>query len=173
MGAWAASAERVIERGVVRDWEALESLLSASVLSVSERSREGDRDRDRSEGDKSSGHQFLVTTPPLEDSEGKEKLLQILFETFAADAVALLPRAPLGLFASGTHNAPKIAAASIMLLLHMMLLQESCCLCIWCCCCKYYAAAAYGAAAKILLLLLSTLQQVLKYIPAFENGHGP
>ncbi|CDJ50050.1 actin-like protein 7, putative [Eimeria brunetti] len=96
-----ALAEPVIERGVVRDWEALENLLSLCISSVSERTREGDRDRDRSEGDRQSGLQFLVTIPPLEDIEGKEKLLQILFENFAAEAVALLPRAPLGLFASG------------------------------------------------------------------------
>ncbi|XP_026191562.1 actin [Cyclospora cayetanensis] len=77
------------ERGVVNRWDPLLSLFSASASTLW--MREGESD----------GRGFLVTFPPLELTAGKERLLEFLFETEQATAVALLPRAPLSLFAAG------------------------------------------------------------------------
>ncbi|OEH78283.1 actin-like protein [Cyclospora cayetanensis] len=79
----------LIERGVVNRWDPLLSLFSASASTLW--MREGESD----------GRGFLVTFPPLELTAGKERLLEFLFETEQATAVALLPRAPLSLFAAG------------------------------------------------------------------------
>ena len=71
-------------------WDPLLSLVSQSLSPLFETEGGGE------------GRGFLLTTQPLETTEGKEKLLEFFFEHEKANAVALMPRAPLGLFASGT-----------------------------------------------------------------------
>jgi len=76
-----------IEHGVVTDWDAMEKIWHYTFFN--------DLRVDPSE------HPILLTEPPLNPRENREKMAEIMFETFNAPAVYVAMQAVLSLYASG------------------------------------------------------------------------
>ena len=76
-----------IEHGVVTDWDAMEKIWHYTFFN--------DLSVDPSE------HPILLTEPPLNPRENREKMAEIMFETFNAPAVYVAMQAVLSLYASG------------------------------------------------------------------------
>lgn len=72
------------------DQHALESLWKANL--------------DQLHGCEAENKCYLVTVQPLDSRRAQERALEFFFETQKASSAALLPRAPLSLFASGEGN---------------------------------------------------------------------
>jgi len=76
-----------IEHGVVTDWDAMEKIWHYTFFN--------DLRVDPSE------HPVLLTEPPLNPRENREKIAEIMFETFNTPAVYVAMQAVLSLYASG------------------------------------------------------------------------
>lgn len=81
------AARTIIARGAVVDQQALETIWKANL--------------DQLHGCEAENKCYLATVQPLDSRKTQERALEFFFESQKASRVALLPRAPLALFASG------------------------------------------------------------------------
>jgi len=78
---------RPVDRGVVKDWEALEKILD-HIFKV-------DLNVDPSQ------YPVLVTCPPLSSHESKDRLARVMFRHLKVHSLAIVSSAPLALFSTG------------------------------------------------------------------------
>lgn len=84
------SAHHPLRRGSVTNWDQMEQLLNHTFSQSS-----------YPENGSINGMPVLLTEPPLCDPKDREKIAQLMFETFKAPAVCVANSAVLSLFASG------------------------------------------------------------------------